>query len=331
MIKSNTMRCVAACTISSLLFGAPPVQAADLLTPKPPLKLTGTKGKFDFIAIDAERRRLLAAHTGNGTLDIIDLDKSELIKSIPTGAAQDCAVDTKGKRYLVSVSKPPQLAIVDAEKLVVTGTVPLKGPADLLAIHPVSGHAYVDHDDGKQVWVIAPGEQKLVATVELPTDSPEDLAFDASGERLFQAMKTASTMTVIDVATNKVTATWPTAPATAPHGIALIPEAGAIAIAGGNAKVVLMSQKDGKILASDEIPMRVDQIAYDGEWHRLYCASALGKLAIFAIEDGHLKKLGEVNSAEGARSVAVDPKTHTVWVAYAKGEESFVQGFAAQK
>jgi DNA-binding beta-propeller fold protein YncE len=189
----------------------------------------------------------------------------------------------------------------------------------------------LDHDDAKQVWVVEPTHKQLVATVELPSDSPEGLAFDAAGERLFQAMKTASTLLVIDVATNKVTATWPTQPATAPHGIALIPEAGAIAIAGGNAKIVLMSQQDGKILASEEIPMRVDQIAYDGELHRLYCASGLGKLAILSIEGGHLKKLGEVSTSEGAHSVAVDLKTHTVWVAYARGEESFVQAFAAQK
>lgn len=331
MLSLKMPHCLAICLLSSLLLSGSQVQAAELLIPASPVKLTGTKGKFDFIAVDAARRRLLAAHTGNGSLDVIDLDKSELIKSVPTGAAQDCAVDTKGNRYLVSVSKPPQLAIVDAESLAVTGTVPLKGPADLLAIHPVSGRAYVDHDDAKQVWVVEPTHKQIVATVELPSDSPEGLAFDAAGDRLFQAMKTASTMLVIDVATDKVTATWPTTPATAPHGIALIPEAGAIAIAGGNAKVVLMSQQDGKILASEEIPMRVDQIAYDGELHRLYCASGLGKLAILGVEGGHLKKLGEVSTSEGAHSVAIDPKTHTVWVAYAKGEESFVQAFAAQK
>jgi DNA-binding beta-propeller fold protein YncE len=317
--------------LSSLLLSAAQLQAAELLTPAAPIKLTGTKGKFDFIAIDAERRRLLAAHTGNGTLDVIDLEKGELVKAIPTGAAQDCAVDAKGKRYLVSVSKPPQLAIVDAETLAVTGTVPLDGPADLLAIHPVSGRAYVDHDDGKHVWVVDPSHKQIVATVDLPTDSPEDLAFDASGERLFQAMKTAATMEVIDVASNKVIATWPTAPATAPHGIALLPEAKAIAIAGGNGKLVLMSQTDGEVLATGDIPLRVDQIAYDGKSHRLYCASALGQMAVFEIEGGQLKKLGDAATAEGARSVAIDPRTHSVWIAYARGEESFVQAFRPEK
>jgi DNA-binding beta-propeller fold protein YncE len=328
MFISKALTCLA---LSSLLLSAAQLQAAELLTPAAPIKLTGTKGKFDFIAIDAERRRLLAAHTGNGTLDVIDLEKGELVKAIPTGAAQDCAVDAKGKRYLVSVSKPAQVAIVDAESLAVTGTVPLDGPADLLAIHPISGRAYVDHDDGKHVWVVDAGHKQIVATVDLPTDSPEDLAFDPSGERLFQAMKTAATMEVIDVASNKVIATWPTAPATAPHGIALVPEAKAIAIAGGNGKLVLMSQTDGTVLATGDIPLRVDQIAYDEKSHRLYCASALGQMAVFEVESGQLKKLGDAATAEGARSVAIDPKTHSVWIAYARGEESFVQAFRPEK
>ena len=59
-----------------LLATALPGRAVDLLAGKP-LVLTGTHGRFDFLAIDVEGRRLLAAHTGNGSLDIIDIDRSE--------------------------------------------------------------------------------------------------------------------------------------------------------------------------------------------------------------------------------------------------------------
>src|SRR5580693_5314944 len=97
-----------------LLFPGLAAPAADLLVPGEPIVLTGTHGKFDFLAIDHERRRLLAAHTGNASLDVIDLDQKTLIKSVPTGAAQSSAVDAKGNRYYVSASKPPQMVVVDA-------------------------------------------------------------------------------------------------------------------------------------------------------------------------------------------------------------------------
>jgi DNA-binding beta-propeller fold protein YncE len=293
--------------------------------------IPGAHGKFDFLAIDRENRRLLAAHTGNASLDVFDLDHKTFLKSVPTGAAQSSVIDAKGNRYFVSASKPPQMVIVDAGKLEEIGKVPLKGPADISAFHAASGKIYIGHDDAKEVWVIDPASKAVIATVELPGDAPEDMGFDAAGQRLFQALKTSSVMTVIDVASNKVVASWPTAPAQAPHGIAMLPEEDAMLIAGGNGKLVLMSQKDGHVLSSTNIPQRVDQIAYDAELHRAYCASGTGKIGIVSLEKGALTTLGEVDSSQGCHSIAVDPKTHTVWIAYANGDASYVRPFSAVK
>ena len=55
---------------ASFIFLTAPLMAAETLNPQPPVELTGTQGKFDFIKIDASRNRLLACHTGNGSLDV---------------------------------------------------------------------------------------------------------------------------------------------------------------------------------------------------------------------------------------------------------------------
>jgi DNA-binding beta-propeller fold protein YncE len=316
---------------SLLLLTGFSTKAADLLIPGDPVVLSGTHGKFDFLAIDAGKRRLLAAHTGNASLDVIDLDKHVLIKSIPTGAAQSSVVDAKGNRYFVSASKPPQVVFVDAEKLEEVGKVSLGGPADISAFNAETGNVYVDHDDGKDVWVVDPAKKAVVATVELASDAPEDLAFDSAFKRLFQAMKTSSTVTVIDVASHKVVANWPTAPVQAPHGMAMMPGADAFLVVGGNGKLVMMSQKDGHVISSTDVTARIDQIAYDPEMHRVYCASGTGKIAVVGVDNGVLKNLGEVSSSEGCHSIAVDPATHTVWIAYAKGDASYVRPFSAAK
>ena len=322
----HTMICAA------LLFsGALPGRAADLLEAGKPLVLAGTHGRFDFLAMDVEGRRLLAAHTGNGSLDIIDIDKQEVAKIMPVGAVQSAAVDAKGRRYFASVSKPPQLVVIDAAKLEVIAKVPVGGPADLMAFNAKSGMAYVCHDDGKDLWVIDPAEKKVIATVELPGEAPEDLGFDALFTRVFQAMKTGSVVAVVDVATNKVTAKWPTAPAEGPHGMAMVPEADAFLVAGANGKLAMLSQKDGHVIASAQIGAGVDQIAYDAELHRVYCASGKGKIAIVDVEKDKLVAAGEVATSDGARSIAVDAKTHTVWIAYAKGDAGVVQPFTPAK
>ena len=315
-----------------LLVGtALPSRSTDLLNVGKAIVVPGTHGRFDFLTIDAEGRRLLGAHSGNASLDVVDLDRQEVIKVIATGAAQGSAVDLRSKRYFVSVSKPPQLVIIDSATLEVVGKVPLQGPADLVACDPRSGKVYVDHDDGKDLWVIDPVDQKVTGTVALPSDAPEDLVFDASFQRLFQCMKTGSVVAVIDVAAGKVVDSWSTAPAQAPHGMAMLPDAEAFLVAGGNGKLVLMSQKDGHVISSTDIPPKVDQIAYDRDLHRIYCASGTGKIAIVNLEEGNLSTLGEVESSQGCHSIAVDPRTHTVWIAYLKGDSSFIQPFTRAK
>jgi DNA-binding beta-propeller fold protein YncE len=316
-----------ALTLAALLSCALHSFGEDLLQAGPPVVLEGTHGKFDFLAIDSAGRRLLAAHTGNTSLDVFDLDHQTLIKAVPTGAAQAAVADPAGGRYFVAVSKPPQLVVVDAAKLEPTAKIPLSGPADLLAFNSKSGLVYVDHDDGKDVWVINPAEGKIASTVTLPGDGPEDLGFDGSCGKLFQSLKNQSIVAVVDVATGKVVESWPTAPAAAPHGMAFLPDDHAFLVAGGNGKLVLMSDQDGHVLSSTTIPPRVDQIAYDRGSHRVYCASGTGKIAIVKLEDGKLSTLGEVPSSEGCHSIAVDPKTHQVWVAYAKGDQAFVQSY----
>jgi len=174
------------------------------LTAGEPILLEKTQGKFDFIRLDASKHRLLLAHTGNKSLDIFDLNSKHLVKSVPTGAAQDSAVDLKRGRYYVSVSAPPKMVIVDADKLEVAGEVALPAAADLLTYNPVNGRAYVCNDTAAELWVIDAEAKKIDHTIVLPGSSMEDLAFDAEGKHLFQVVRGNNTMVVLDRSNNNL-------------------------------------------------------------------------------------------------------------------------------
>src|SRR5579883_2476038 len=306
------------------------VQSA-ALTPGEPILLEHLRGRFDFLEVDTARRRLLLAHTGNKSLDVFDLETRRLIKSLPTGAAQDSAIDSKHGRYFAAVSAPPQMAIIDAEKLEVTGQVALPGPADLMTFNAANGLAYVCNDESPELWVIDPQAKKIPATITLAGKGMEGVVIGPDAHRLFQAVKDANALVVIDLENNKVLETWPTAPAQSPHGVVLVPQTDFILIAGGNGKLAMMNRTDGKIVASADIAPRVDEITYDPELHIGYCASGQGKISVVSISGDKLTCLGEVPGPSGCHSIVVDPKTHVVWIAYAKGEESFVQPFTPGK
>src|SRR5258705_10912794 len=117
----------AACLGIGLMFlaAAESVKGAAPLILEEPIVVPDSKGGFDYLQVDSEKRRLLANHTGNNTLDIFDVENGKLIKHVPTGKAQGVAIDSQAGKYFVSVSREKIVAIVDSQTLEKIGEVKL--------------------------------------------------------------------------------------------------------------------------------------------------------------------------------------------------------------
>ena len=130
----------------------------------------------------------------------------------------------------------------------------------------------------------------------------------------------------MDLDSNKILAAWPLAPDKGPHGIALIPDNGNVLVACAS-NLVLLSTSSGKVLATAPIGGRVDEMAYDPALHIAYCASRQGKISVVAVAPGKLTAAGDVPDATRTGDITVDPGTHTVWIAYARGGQCFARPF----
>ena len=160
------------------------VQAAAPLALQEPIIVPDSKGGFDYLQVDAPARRLLANHTGNNTLDVLDLDSGKLIKHIPTGKAQGVAVVADAGRYYVSVSREKLVAIIDSKSLTKIGEIKLDGPSDSLVYDPKNHCLYVGHDDNTDLWVIDTKSDKLVATIKI-AEGPEYVVYDPESDRVW--------------------------------------------------------------------------------------------------------------------------------------------------
>jgi len=304
-------------------------QTAALLTPGDPIPLPGTKGGCDFIRVDTAGNRLLLGHEGNKSFDVFDLASKKILKVVPTSTSQDATADSKRGMYYVSGNDPARMVIVDSTKLEIAGEVPVPANTDLIAFNPNTGLVYECNDTAGEVWVIDPAAKKIVTTIKVDGSGVEDLAFDPEYKHLYQAVKGKNTIAVIDPASNTVTGVWPLAPDTGAHGIAVVPENGLLVACAG--KLVLLDRTTGKITATAPTGGRVDEMAYDPGLHIAYCASRQGKISCVSVADGKLTALGDVPDQSGTGDIAVDPKTHTVWIAYPKGDGCFVQPFTPAK
>jgi len=314
--------------LSALLALAPHSHADDKapLVAQKPVVIPGVAGKFDYMNIDSKNRRLLAAHTAAGMLEVFDITANKPLASIPVGTAQGVIVDKANDQYITGNSKDQKVVFVDRKTLKITGEVATAGPVDDLELNTKTGMVYADHDDGTDVWVIDAKTKKLVGSVTIP-EAPEFLVYDAPTDRLYQNIKSNSTVQVIDPNTNKVVAVWESAAGA--HGLAIDHKLGRVFSAGNQGKLMIFDIKTGKPLSSVAIAPGTDQIAYDAKLKRVYCACK-GMVSVVQITETGASLLANVPSPAGAHTIAVDPKTHSVWVSYADKEHSYVQEFKVE-
>jgi DNA-binding beta-propeller fold protein YncE len=313
---------------ASALVTVGPARAQDppVLVAGTTIKIPDSKGSFDFLEMDPEHHRLLAAHEGDGTADVIDLDTSAVLARVKIGGAPvDVVSDAKTGRYFVSAQGGKRVAVVDGSTLKETGSIPMAGPIDAILLVPASRRLYVAHDDGTHVWVVDVDSLKLVGAITIP-GAPEYMAYDASADRLYVNIKATNEVVAVDAGTNAVVAKWATAPASQPHGLAFDPDSGRLFSAGNNGKLAVIDVKTGKVVAVADITSKVDQIAFDPSTRRVYCAGPDRLSVVQETADG-AALLGSVKTASTAKNVAVDTKTHAVWTTYTDGTSSYAQSW----
>jgi DNA-binding beta-propeller fold protein YncE len=313
---------IAAC-FGSLLFAVS--LSAQPLTAGAPIPLPGTTDGYDFIQFDSAGNRLLLGHEGNKSFDVFDL-ASRKLTVVPTSTSQDAAVDIKHKKYYVSGNDPGRLVIVSSKTLTVIGDVPLSSDTDLIGYDPQTGLVHICNDKAAEQWVINPMNKQIVTTIEFDGTGMEDMALDVKSRRLYQAVKGTSTIAQVDLDSNKILAAWPLAPDKGPHGIALVPDSDGLLVACAS-NLVLMSRSSGKILSTAPISARVDEMTYDPGLRMAYCAGRMGKISVIGVSADKLTPAGEVPDAPRTGDITVDPATHTVWIAYQKNSQCFVQPF----
>jgi hypothetical protein len=188
----------------------------------------------------------------------------------------------------------------------------------------------VNNDEKPEQWLIDPDAKKIAKVIPYPGSGMEDLACKPDGLAVLQNIKDTSQLAWTDLQKAEVGGAWPTAPAEKPHGLAMVGPSGVL-VAGGNGKLVLFDDGPGEVIASADIAPRVDEIAYDSGNGKVFCASGTGVISVVNVGNDTLGAAENIPSAPGAHSIAVDSKTHTVWIVFAKGDKAYVQSFTPGK
>jgi DNA-binding beta-propeller fold protein YncE len=206
------------------------------------------------------------------------------------------------------------VVVFDVATLKATSRIKASPDADYILYDPASKHIFAFAGDSKNATVIDPQKETVVATISLDA-GPEQAVADGKGT-IYNNLEDANQVVAIDSSTLKVKNRWPVGPAGHPVSIAMDREHRRLFVGGRDPKMLVEMDADtGKVLQSFPIGDRVDSNIFDTATGLVASSTREGTIHIFhADSPDQLSVVETVKTEFGAKTMALDPKTHNLYV-----------------
>ncbi len=278
----------------------------------------GGDGGWDYLVCDAPSRRVYVSHATH--VVVLDADSGKPVGDIPgTEGVHGIALAPELKRGFTSNGRANTVSVFDLATLAVTSTVKTTGEnPDAILYDPATKRVFTFNGRGKNATAIDAETLAVAGTIPLG-GKPEFARSDEKG-RVFVNIEDKNEVAVIDARKLSVERRWPVAPCEEPGGMAIDAKSRRLFVGCGNKLLVVLSADDGKVLAKLPIGEGNDAVGFD-EGTGLVFASNGGDGTLTVVEktgpDAYAVK-ETVTTERGARTLAIDAKTHHVFLPTAK-------------
>ena len=272
----------------------------------------GGDGGWDYLTVDSDAHRLYIARANR--VMVVDLDSGKLIGEIAdTPGVHGVALDREGGKGYISCGGDNTVSVFDLASLKATTKIKVGQRPDAILFDPATKHVFTFNAGSQDSTVIDVAKEAVVGTIPLG-GKPEFPATDLKGT-VFVNMEDKNSLYAIDATNLTVKAKWPLPGCEEPTGLAI--DRKNRRLFSGCEKIMAITDADsGKQVANAPVGDGVDATAYDDETGLAF-ASAGGdaKLTVVQGEGGDKYKVVETPATKkGARTMALDPKTHHVYL-----------------
>jgi YVTN family beta-propeller protein len=273
----------------------------------------GGREYFDYLTVDASARRVYLSH---GTeVKVVDADTGTVVGAI--SGLKRChgiaLVNELGKGFITD-GDAAKVVIFDTASLKVTAEVKTEPDADSIIYDPASKRIFSFNGDAHSVTVIDPGSGTVIKSLPLG-GAPEFAVADGKG-MVYDNLEDANAVVGIDSRALTIKLRWPVAPAGAPTALAMDPQHRRLFSSGRNPqRLAMMNADNGKMIQSFPISAGADASVYEPETRMLFVSAREGMVHIF--HEDSPDKLSEVETVKteyGAKTMALDPKTHNLYL-----------------
>lgn len=279
---------------------------------------------FDYVTTDSARRRVYAAHTGSGTLLIVNADTGAILNQVDVGPMHGSAADPETGHVFTGDGESRTVSEVDPVAGSVLRSADVDGNVDAIAYDPTFHYVYADEDDGTHVFVVDTKTMKQVAAINIPGHKPEYLAIDPETHMLYQNIDNLNEIAVIDPHKLAVVRTILTPEIQHNHPLQY-DASYKILLVGGRNSTLAAYTRDGKLLGTAALAGPVDQCDLNQDTHQIACAGSR-KVAVFSVSpQGALSRVADIDAARGVHTVAFDRTTGHLWIVWGSTDGDFVQ------
>jgi DNA-binding beta-propeller fold protein YncE len=290
----------------------------------------GGEGSWDFLEVDAANRRLYV--TRQNRVVVLDLDSEKIIGEIPdTPGIHGIAFVPDLGRGFTSNGSDSSVTAFDTKTLKPLGKIKANGRPDIIYFEPVSRRVFSFNHATNDTTAIDPAELKVVGTLKLG-GVPELAVSDDKGH-VFVNMENSSEIVEFDARTLKILHRFPLAPGEDPTGLAFDAKQRKLFSTCANRKLAIMDADSGKVVQTLEIGPGPDGCIFDAETGLIFVpCGGDGTLAIVReLSPGRYEVAKTIKTQVSAKTIAMDPRTHRLYLSAATPEPAGADKAAAKK
>jgi DNA-binding beta-propeller fold protein YncE len=272
------------------------------------------EGGWDYLSIDSEARRLYVAHATK--IVVFDLNTGHVAGEIAdTPGVHGFAISPQAG--FSSNGRENKVSVVDLKTFRTISKVETGENPDAILYEPERNEVYAFNGKGHSATVIDGKSLRVVATIPLG-GKPEFALADSTSNRVFCNIEDKGELVAIDTKTHTVISRWPLAPGEEPSGLAFDRPHHRLFAGCSNKLLVMLDSETGKIFATAPIGAGVDACAFDETTGNIFASCGDGTVTIAREANGKLSVAQKLQTERGARTMALDPLTHRIYLATAK-------------
>jgi len=270
----------------------------------------GGEGGWDYLTVDSPGHRLFVSHATH--VVVVDTEKNTVVGDIPdTPGVHGIALAPELNKGFISNGRGNNVTVFDLKTLKASGTVATEMNPDDITYDATTSRVLAFNGRSRSVTIIDAKTDKAVATVMLP-GKPEFAVSDGKG-KVYDNIEDTSEIVEIDVAKAAVTKKYALTGCDGPSGMAMDRKARRIFSVCGNRVMAVSDPDKGVVVATPAIGAGSDGVIFDPGTGYAISANGDGTMTVVQQTGGKYDVTDNIATERGARTIALDEKTHRVY------------------